>query len=158
MLWEMRQENEALRRSNHLLQERVDFLERERAFIEREKNMEHEQHFATRDNGQDDRNREEVGDLRADLTEEPDPGTSDEEIIPDRENHQKGEDPQQATVAVMLQLMRGMQEMQRQMMDTKKREASGEEDKGIEWARGGTQELPRITEWSASSGPIDLND
>ena len=66
---------------------------------------------------------------------------------------------QENAALVMLRLMKGMQEMQRQMMDTKRREGTEEEDKGIEWVRGGTQqELPRLTEWSASSGPIYLND
>ena len=51
----------------------------------------------------------------------------------------------------MLKLMEGMQAIQRQMLETK------DEDTGTESVRHAPA-LPVLAEWSATTGPIDLND
>ena len=64
---------------------------------------------------------------------------------------------QQMTLKVMLAMMQNMQEMQRQLATS--RDAGKEEDRGdVECVRSGTQELPKLPEWSATTGPIDFTD
>ena len=146
MLREMRQENAALRRMNEQLRTKVEDLEKD-------SEVQQEAAFATPEEREHEHPREEEGEQpggdqgqkgqRAE-TEEPSSSTTDCD--------------QKETVKVMLSLMQGMQEMQRQMMDNKRKEEKDEEEKGVEWVRGGTQDLPRLAEWSASTGPIDFND
>ena len=61
------------------------------------------------------------------------------------------------TIQVMLTLMRGMQEMQKQMIEKGGRGEDGGMMNGVEFVRG-QHELPRLAEWSAGTAPIDLND
>ena len=55
------------------------------------------------------------------------------------------------TVKVMLKLMEGMQAIQRQMLEHR------DEDNATESVRQAPA-LPALSEWSATMGPIDLND
>eukprot|EP00438_Fugacium_kawagutii_P030710 Skav213064 [mRNA] locus=scaffold364:594309:601403:- [translate_table: standard] len=52
---------------------------------------------------------------------------------------------------VMLKILTGMQEMQKQLMETRDNDGQGSDN-----VRSLT--LPPLAEWSASTGPIDLND
>lgn len=61
------------------------------------------------------------------------------------------------TIQLMLTLMKGMQEMQKQMIEKGDRGEDGGMIKGVEYVRG-QHELPRLAEWSAGTAPIDLND
>ena len=61
------------------------------------------------------------------------------------------------TIQLMLTLMKGMQEMQKQMIEKGDRGEDGGMMKGVEYVRG-QHELPRLAEWSAGTAPIDLND
>ena len=54
---------------------------------------------------------------------------------------------------VMLKLMEGMQQMQRQFLEGKEEEKGG----SGEYVRS-SQQLPSLAEWTPSTGPIDLND
>ena len=51
-----------------------------------------------------------------------------------------------------------MQQMQRQMMENKTKQGKGQEKKGVECVWGGARDLPRLAEWSTSTGRIDFND
>ena len=64
-------------------------------------------------------------------------------------NEGKGEE--KTAFQVMLKLMEGMQAMQKQWLED--REGAG----GAEAVRG-TPQLPSLADWSATTGPIDLND
>jgi len=62
-----------------------------------------------------------------------------------------GSDEEPTTVKVMLKLMEGMQAIQRQMLEHR------DEETGTESVRQAPA-LPALSEWSATTGPIDLND
>ena len=62
-----------------------------------------------------------------------------------------GSDEEPTTVKVMLKLMEGMQAIQRQMLEHR------DEDNATESVRQAPA-LPALSEWSATMGPIDLND
>lgn len=68
-----------------------------------------------------------------------------------REGGKKAEESD--TVKVMLKLMEGMHQLQKQLIDGRDEDRGG----GGEFIRSSVQ-LPMLAEWSPSSGPIDLND
>ena len=68
-----------------------------------------------------------------------------------KEDLKKGEDA--TAFQVMLKLMEGMQQMQRQFLEGRDEEKGG----STEYVRS-SQQLPGLAEWSPSTGPIDLND
>ena len=61
------------------------------------------------------------------------------------------------TMQVMLSLMQSMQEMQKRLLDAKTGGHDEDRDE-VEWVRGGNVSLPRLPEWSATTGPIDFAD
>ena len=79
--------------------------------------------------------------------------------VPNQQKSADAETTQQdATLKIMLGLMQGMQEIQKKMLE-KHEDGDKEEDRGeSETVRNGVQPLPLLQEWSATSGPIDLND
>ena len=74
-----------------------------------------------------------------------------------RVKNSAGEDQTQVAMQVMLTLMQSMQEMQKRLLDAKS-ESKEEDREDVEWVRGGTATLPRLPEWSATTGPIDFAD
>ena len=57
----------------------------------------------------------------------------------------------------MLSLMQGMQELQKKVIEVKSSERD-EEKAEAEWVRGGALVLPKLAEWSGTTGHIDFND
>ena len=88
-------------------------------------------------------------------------GYPETEKVKDEKNEKERaapeEDQQKATIQVMLGLMQGMQDLQRRILEVKNDEKG--DDKGeAEWVRGGALALPKLAEWSGTTGPIDFND
>ena len=65
---------------------------------------------------------------------------------------------QEATLKIMLGLMQGMQEIQKKMLEQTASQDKDEDKGESETVRGGVQPLPLLQDWSATTGPIDLND
>lgn len=68
-----------------------------------------------------------------------------------------GGDPSPDTLQVMVTMLKGMQEMQRQFFEKDKEDKDEGGWKGMEYVRG-HPELPKLPTWSPTTGPIDLND
>ena len=158
LLQETQDENELLKRRIHLLTEEVMTYER----------MMNEIQFNTRDGSQEraavPAEAEEVADggasgLRADgreATTAREPGDSGAPQ-PTGGGADGAEGVQAKTLQVMLSLMQGMQELQKKVMEVKFSERD-EEKAEAEWVRGGALVLPKLAEWSGTTGPIDFND
>ena len=69
----------------------------------------------------------------------------------------RGGDPSPDTLQVMVTMLKGMQEMQRQFFEKDKEDKDEGGWKGMEYVRG-HPELPKLPTWSPTTGPIDLND
>ncbi len=69
----------------------------------------------------------------------------------------RGGDPSPDTLQVMMTMLKGMQEMQKQFFEKDKEERGEEGWKGMEYVKG-HPELPKLPTWSPTTGPIDLND
>ena len=140
MLWRMvqdaRAETEVWRNKNKQLTE--DLRACEKALIDAQ--------FATPDSRKEERRPEDHGqEARAEE--------------PPRSKDHAGSTSTDAdiTMKLMMTMMSSMQEMQRQLL-SQRGTGRDEEKSDVEWVRSGTQELPKLQEWSASTGPIDFND
>ena len=66
-------------------------------------------------------------------------------------------DPSPDTLKVMVTMLKGMQEMQKQFFERDREDREDSGWKGMEYVRG-HPELPKLPTWSPTTGPIDLND
>ena len=64
--------------------------------------------------------------------------------------------PKDKSLDIMLKIVQGMQNMQQQMLDTKKKVDHGEDTS--ETVKNVTSDLPKLVEYKPESAPIDLGD
>ena len=87
-------------------------------------------------------------------------GTRGEPADPEEESSELREDeptgPKDKSLDIMLKIVQGMQNMQQQMLDTKKKVDHG--DDTSETVKNVTTDLPKLVEYKPESAPIDLGD
>ena len=158
VIWKMYQE---AREENEILRKRIDLLTEEVATYER---MFDEAQFGTpdgsreKDIGVSEEKRPADGHRSGikGASRPSEPGGQYATKDPRSKGLEQGGDDgsQKATLQVMLGLMQGMQELQKRVLEVEKGEEKGE----AEWVRGGSVVLPKLPEWSGTTGPIDFND
>ena len=75
----------------------------------------------------------------------------------ERKDRRRLGEPSPDTLQVMITMLKGMQEMQKQFFEKDREDKEDGGWKGMEYVKG-HPELPKLPTWSPTTGPIDLND